>query len=400
VKKSTCNLLYLDNAATSWPKPPEVARAMSQFLAEVGANPGRSGHRLSIEAARIVYDTREALACLFGIGDPLRVIFGLNITDGLNLALHGLLKTGDHVITSGMEHNAVMRPLDALQKIGVQVTRVACRPDGSLEAQQVESAIQVNTRLIVMLHASNVCGTLLPIREIGQIARRKKLLFMVDSAQTAGVIPIDMQADAIDLLAFTGHKSLYGPMGTGGLIIGERVSLEDLKPVRQGGTGSRSEYERQPDFLPDCYESGTPNAVGIAGLLAALRWLEKTGIEQIREREERLCGLLISILREIPGVKIYGPGEAKNQTATIALNLEKMEPSTLGQRLDEEYGILCRVGLHCAPAAHRTLGTFPDGCVRLSLGAFQSETDIYKVTAAIRAIAKEMHGHAIRGCAH
>jgi len=372
---------------------------MSRFLAEVGANPGRSGHRLSIEAARVVYQTRETLAGLFGIGDPLRVIFGLNITDGINLALHGLLRPGDHVVTSGMEHNAVMRPLNALQKSGVQVTRVACRPDGSLETQQVENAIQANTRLIVMLHASNVSGTLLPIREIGQIARRKKLLFMVDSAQTAGVIPVDMQADAIDLLAFTGHKSLYGPMGTGGLIIGERVSLEDLEPVRQGGTGSRSEYERQPDFLPDCYESGTPNAVGIAGLLAALRWLEKTGMEQIREREERLCGLLISILREIPGVKIFGPGEAKSQTATIALNLEGMEPSTLGQRLDEEYGILCRVGLHCAPAAHRTLGTFPDGCVRLSLGAFQSETDIYKVTAAIRAIAKEMHENAIRGCA-
>lgn len=372
---------------------------MSRFLAEVGANPGRSGHRLSIEAARVVYQTRETLAGLFGIGDPLRVIFGLNITDGINLALHGLLRPGDHVVTSGMEHNAVMRPLNALQKTGVQVTRVACRPDGSLEAQQVENAIQANTRLIVMLHASNVSGTLLPIREIGQIARRKKLLFMVDSAQTAGVIPVDMQADAIDLLAFTGHKSLYGPMGTGGLIIGERVSLEELKPVRQGGTGSRSEYDRQPDFLPDCYESGTPNAVGIAGLLAALRWLEKTGMEQIREREERLCGLLISILREIPGVKIYGPGEAKSQTATIGMNLEGMEPSTLGQRLDEDYGILCRVGLHCAPAAHRILGTFPDGCVRLSLGAFQSETDIYKVTAAIRAIAKEMHGHAIRGCA-
>jgi cysteine desulfurase family protein len=382
--------LYLDNAATSWPKPPGVAQVMLRFLEETGANPGRSGHRLSIEAARIVYDTREALAELFGAEDPLRVIFGLNITDGINLALHGLLKDGDHVITSSMEHNAVMRPLNALTRIGVNFTKVACDSDGSLEPAKIESAIQANTRLIVLSHASNVCGTILPIREAGQIARKYGLLFLLDSAQTAGVLPIDMEADGIDLLAFTGHKSLYGPTGTGGLIVGSWLNPSELLPVRQGGTGSRSEQEVQPDFFPDRYESGTPNAVGLAGLLAALNWLKNEGVEAIRNREENLCGELLAGLTEIPGVELYGTREASKQTATVSFNLRGMEPSTVGQRLDEEFDILCRVGLHCAPSAHKSLGSFPDGSVRFGLGAFNTLDDVCLAVEAVRQLAKSV----------
>lgn len=382
--------LYLDNAATSWPKPPGVAQAMVHFLEEVGSNPGRSGHRLSIEAARIVYDTREAVADLFGAPDPLRVIFGLNITDGINLALHGLLKEGDHVITSSMEHNAVMRPLNDLSQQGIEFTQITCNSDGTLDPELVEQAIQVNTRLIVLNHASNVCGTILPVMEVGEIARRHDLLFLLDTAQTAGVLPIDMENDGIDLLAFTGHKSLYGPMGTGGLIVGQRVNPADLHPLRQGGTGSRSEQEVQPDFFPDRFESGTPNAVGLAGLLAALQWLSEQGIDTIHANEEALCAELLAGLDKIPGVKIYGTQDAAKQTATVSFTIQGMEPSTVGLQLDEEFNILCRVGLHCAPSAHKTLGSFPEGSVRFGLGRFTKSEDVHDAVDAVRQLALEV----------
>jgi len=382
-------IVYLDNAATSWPKPPGVAAAMAHFLEAVGANPGRSGHRLSVEAARIIYRARESTAALFNGHDPLRVIFGLNITDAINLALHGLLKAGDHAVTTGMEHNAVMRPLHALQATGVSFTQAACAADGSLDPADIERAIRPNTKLVAVNQASNVCGTILPIREVGKTAREKGLLFMVDTAQSAGAVPIDIQDCCIDLLAFTGHKSLYGPMGTGGLVIGERVSPHEILPLRQGGTGSRSEREVQPDFLPDCYESGTANAVGIAGLLAGLDWLNEQGIEHIREEEAALCAQLIEGLMEIPGVEIYGPRDASRQTATIGWNLAGVEPSEIGLRMDEEFGIMCRVGLHCAPSAHRTIGTFPDGCVRFGIGAFNTGEEIAYAVNAVRKIAGE-----------
>lgn len=381
--------LYLDNAATSWPKPPGVAHAMRHFLDDVGANPGRSGHRMSIDAARIVYAAREAIAALFGAPDPLRVIFGLNVTDGINLALHGLLKPGDHVVTSSMEHNAVMRPLNDLQQRGVSYTRVACQADGSLDPACIGQAIRPNTRLIVLNQASNVCGTLLPVREVGRIARQKGLLYLVDTAQSAGALPINMEQDGIDLLAFTGHKSLYGPMGTGGLVIGERVDLSRLSTLRQGGTGSRSEREVQPDFCPDRYESGTPNAVGLAGLLAALEWLQAQGVAQLQAHKAALCAALLQGLGNIPGVTIYGPRDASRQTATVGFNIQGLEPSEVGLRLDEEYNILCRVGLHCAPAAHQTLGTFPGGCVRFGLGAFNTAQDVQAAVAAVHALARE-----------
>jgi len=382
-------MIYLDNAATTWPKSPGVGEAMLYFLDHVGANPGRAGHRLAVDAARIVYSAREAVAELFGAPDPLRVVFGANVTEALNLALRGLLCPGDHVITSSMEHNSVMRPLRALERQGVGVTVVGCSSEGFLDPALVEAAIRPDTKMIVLNHASNVVGTILPVAEVGQIARRHGLLLLADVAQTAGAFPIDMQADAIDLLAFTGHKSLYGPMGTGGLVIGERVDPSLLEPLKRGGTGSRSEREEQPDFSPDACESGTPNAVGLAGLEAGIRWVLQRGVEAIRAHEMALAQQLLDGLQAVPNVTVYGGLEASRQTATVSFNIRGMEPSDVGLRLDDEYAILCRVGLHCSPAAHKTLDTFPGGTVRFGLAALNTAEEVRAAIEAVRQLSRQ-----------
>jgi cysteine desulfurase/selenocysteine lyase len=382
-------MIYFDNAATSWPKPPQVAESMTHFLNHVGANPGRSGHRLSVEAGRVVYSAREAVTALFNAPDPLRVVFGHNVTEALNLALHGLLRAGDHVVTSSMEHNSMMRPLRALQQSGIQVTVVPCSPEGTLDPADVQGALQANTVMIALNHASNVVGTLLPVADVGRIARRHGILLLVDAAQTGGSLPIDMQAERIDLLAFTGHKSLYGPMGTGGLILGDRVDEGRLTPPKQGGTGSHSEHEEQPGFLPDMCESGTPNAVGLAGLAAGVGWLRERGVEAVRAHEVELTRRLLDGLKAIQEVTVYGTGDAEQQTATISLNLTGKEPSEVGLRLDEEYEIMCRVGLHCAPVAHRTIGSFPTGTVRFGLGAFNTPAEVDTALAAVEQLARE-----------
>ena len=386
-------MIYFDNAATSWPKPPGVAEAMLHFLSEVGANPGRSGHRLSVEAGRIVYQAREALAGLFNVDDPLRIAFAANATEALNLALRGYLRPGDHVVASSMEHNAVMRPLRALAgssagRQAIALTVVPCSPQGFLDPARLEAAIRPDTALIALNHASNVCGSLLPVREAGAIARRRGCLLLVDAAQTAGAYPLDIEADQIDLLAFTGHKALLGPMGTGGLVIGERVDIERLEPLKRGGTGSRSERQEQPDFLPDKYESGTANAVGLAGLGAGVRWLLDRGLPAIRHHEVELAQRLIDGLVSIPGVTVYGGLDAARQTATVLLNIAGLLPSDVGLRLDEEHDIMCRVGLHCAPAAHETLGTFPQGAVRFGLGALNTAGEVDMALEAVSTLAR------------
>lgn len=380
---------YLDNAATSWPKAPGVISAMVRFLEEVGANPGRSGHRRSIAAGRTVYRTRAALATLLGLADPLRVVFTANVTQALNLALRGLLRPGDHVVTSGMEHNAVMRPLRALEAEGIGLTVVPCSRQGLLDPQEVRRALRPATAMIVLNHASNVCGAILPVAEVGQIARQSGLLFLVDAAQTAGVLPIAMEEMGIDLLAFTGHKGLLGPTGTGGLAIGPRVPLERFQPLVRGGTGSRSEHEVQPDFLPDKFESGTLNAVGLAGLLAGLEYLQERGLAAIRAHEIELTGRLLAGLAAIPGVTVYGPADAAQQVAVVSFNVAGRTPADIAEQLDERYDIACRPGLHCAPSAHRTLGTFPTGTVRFGLGPFTTAAEI---DLAVQAIA-ELAGH-------
>jgi cysteine desulfurase / selenocysteine lyase len=376
-------MIYLDNAATSWPKPPEVVRAMTDVLERAGGNPGRSGHRLSIAAARVIYDTREEISQFFGLSDPLRVIFTANATHAINLALVGLLKPGDHVVTSSMEHNAVMRPLRSLEKQGVRLSIVPCASDGSLDVRAVAGVVTSDTRLVVLAHASNVVGTLLPIAEVAVIAHQAGALLLVDAAQTAGVIPIDMTATGIDLLAFTGHKELQGPPGIGGLLIADRIDVAQIKPLICGGTGSRSESEEQPDELPDKFESGTANLAGIAGLGAGLRWLKRRGIEETLSHLKALTRALIEGLSSLPEVKVYGTLDPDRSVAVVSFTVTGRRVSEIGFRLDEDYSILSRVGLHCAPAAHKTIGSFPEGTVRLAPGVFTMMEDIQQAIQAI-----------------
>jgi cysteine desulfurase family protein len=356
----------------------------------LGGNPGLSGHHLSISAARIVFNAREAVANLFHVPDPERVIFTANVTHALNLAICGLLKPGDHVVTSSIEHNSVMRPLRDLEKEGIELTVIQCKADGGTDLEAWRTAVTTGTRLVVVTHASNVMGTILPIEEIAAIAHKAGALMLVDSAQTAGVIPIDQPKMGIDLLAFTGHTGLHGPTGTGGLVIGEGVDTSELHPVVRGGTGSRSEYEEQPDMLPDKYESGTANSIGIAGLGAGVRWVQSIGVESIRAREVELKEFLVSGLKNIPGITVYGPSDPDERTAVVSCRVAGQNVSDVGVRLENEFGILCRGGLHCAPSAHKTIGTFPEGTIRLAPGIFTSPEDIHTVTAAFEKIAR--HG--------
>jgi len=355
-------------------------------MRHIGANPGRSGHRLSIEAGRILMDAREALAELFGIDDPLRLVFTKNATEALNLAIRGILRPGDHCITSSMEHNSVMRPLRALEKRGVEITVVPCSPQGELDPRAIEKAIKKKTRLIVTTHASNVTGTLMSVNEVGKIARKHGVFFCIDAAQTAGAYPIDVKKMHIDLLAFTGHKSLYGPQGTGGLYIREGLEA-DLEPLIRGGTGSRSESQEQPDFLPDKCESGTPNTVGVAGLGAGVRFILAQGVANIRAKEQALTRMLIEGLGSIPGISVYGCRDAERQVAICSFNIAGLTPSEVTMELDEEYAIMSRPGLHCAPAAHQTIGTLPQGTVRLSAGYFTTEAEIAVALEAVEKIA-------------
>lgn len=378
-------IIYLDNAATSYPKPECVYRAMDDFNRQMGGNPGRGASRKTMTSNSILLDTREALASLFNIPDSTRIAFCLNITEALNTGLKGILKPGDHVITTSMEHNATARPLLSLTRKGIEWSMAKCSSDGSLDPDDIRRLIQPNTRMICVLHASNVTGTIMPVREIGAIAEEHNLLFMVDSAQTAGVLPLDVAECHIDLLAFTGHKCLLGPQGTGGLYVGPGVEIE---PLKEGGTGSLSEELNQPAFMPDHLEAGTPNTPGIAGLGAGVGFILSTGRENIRNHEKRLTEALIQGLREIDGVHIYGPLDVERRTAIVSFNIEGMDCGEVSMRLDHEYGIITRSGLHCAPLAHRTLGTLQQGTCRLSPGYFSTDMEIEKVLRAVYAIAR------------
>ena len=379
---------YLDNAASTWPKPQGVIRAVERVLSETAANPGRSAHNLSVEAARIIADAREAIANLFGVKDPLRVVFTKNATEALNIVVGGLLKQGDHVITAGMEHNSVMRPLRAAGARGIRLSLISCSSLGELDPSDVKKAIRPDTRLIILTHASNVTGTVMPVAEVGSLAKEHGISFCMDAAQTAGCLPIDVDEMNVDLLAFTGHKSLYGPQGTGGLYIGAGLE-EKIEPLMMGGTGSASELEEQPVFMPDKFESGTPNTPGIAGLLEGVRFLESRGIGPVREYEMGLAARLRSALSAIPGVRIYGPEDPAQTIAIVSFSMEGMSPSDIAFSLDEEYGIMARPGLHCAPSAHRTIHTFPQGTVRLSLGCFNTLGDVSRAVHAVSRIAQK-----------
>ncbi len=376
--------IYFDNAATSWPKPPAVRAALDEYFSDAGGNPGRSGHQMSIAAARLVENSREWLAEFFNVKDPSRIVFTHNATHALNLAIYGLLRPGDHVVTTSIEHNSVMRPLRHLEASGVQVTVVPCRPDGTLDLDRLDDAVRPRTRLVVTTHGSNVVGTLMPIKEVAELARDRNALYLVDAAQTAGAVPIDVQELGIDLAAFSGHKGLLGTTGTGALYIREGVTL---RPLMRGGTGSDSAHETQPDFLPDVHESGTLNVAGIAGLGAAVRFVREIGADVVRAHEQKLVSQLIAGLRRIPGITIYGPGDATLQCGVVSFNVDGATPSEAGLILDEQFGIMARTGLHCAPSAHRTLGTFPTGTVRFSFGWFNTTAEVEVSLEALRKIA-------------
>lgn len=367
-------IVYLDTAATSRKKPEGVYEAMDRFMRNVGASPGRSVHRLGIRASRLVADTREKVARLLGADDASRVVFTLNCTEALNLAIKGILKPGDHVVTSSVEHNSVMRPLSAMmQERGIGVTRVRADASGMTDPDDIRKSIQPQTALIVMTHASNVTGAIQPIEECGRIAREHSIPFLVDAAQTVGYIPIVLRRLPVDMLAFSGHKGLMGPQGVGGLYIRKGI---DLTPLRQGGTGSASSEEIQPEILPDKYESGTPNTPGLAGLSAALDVIASITVEEIRASLCRVGRILLKGLRAIDGVVVYGPHDMDRNVGVFSFTVEGQDPAEVATELDSRYGIMTRVGLQCAPSAHRAIGTFPEGTIRASIGYYTTTEEV------------------------
>ena len=380
-------MIYLDNAATTFPKPEIVYKTMDTFYRTLGANPGRSGHKRAVAAEKEIEDTRLAAARLFGIKDSKRFIFAYNATDAINMGIKGLLKPGDHAITSNLEHNAVSRALDGLErKKGVTVTKVGNTMEGFIDPNDVKNAITPRTRLIVLTHAPNVLGTIQPIREIGEIARERGVVFMVDAAQTAGVCEIDVDALFVDMLAFTGHKGTLGPTGTGGLYVGERASLE---PWREGGTGFEPASLSQPEELPYKLESGTPNTVGIAGLRAGIEYVMSRGISAIRTHERRLLQKLITALQDDKRFVLYGTKDVSKKVGILSLNVKGYRPAEVGAILDQSFDIAVRPGLHCAPFAHQRLGTFPDGTVRVSPGCFSTEEEIDQLITVLVRIAEQ-----------
>lgn len=379
-------MIYLDNAATSWPKPENVYQAMDDFLRDSGGNPGRGGHSMAIAASKVIDSTRLLLANLINAPDKDHVIFTMNCTDSLNIGLKGLLRPGDHVITSSIEHNSVIRPLRKLELQGVRITTLSPHSgDGFIIPDDIENAITSETKLVVMTHASNVNGVLQPIEDYGLIARRYNLIFMVDAAQTAGRYPLDIQKNNIDLLAFSGHKGPFGPPGTGVLYIGERVDLDTL---REGGTGSHSELEEQPTTLPYKFECGTANTIGIAGLGAGLKFIFREGIENILIHEQSLTSHLVEGLSRIPDITVYAARDSKKQAPIISFTIDGIESGEVGVILDQAFDIKARAGLHCAPIAHKTLGTYPLGTVRLSPGYFNTMKEIELTVKAIERIVR------------
>ena len=376
---------YLDNAATSFPKPESVYQALDAFARTSLANPGRAGHQMALAAERALDDARHLLNQLFHGQEPERFIFTLNCTDALNMAFKGVLQDGDHVITTDLEHNSVSRPLRALELAGrIRLTRLAADGGGTIDPDAVRRAVTKRTRLIALTHASNVLGTVQPIAEVGRLAREHDLLFLVDAAQTAGVVPVDVQEMDIDLLAFPGHKSLLGPTGTGALYVGPRSHLQ---PWREGGTGGDSASETQPCELPYLLEGGTPNVLGVAGLSAGIRFVQERGLEAIRRHEVELCQRLWRRLDEMSGYTVYGHREMDRRVGTLSFRNESLPAAELGGILDQAFQIAVRPGLHCAPYIHRAIGTFPEGTVRVSPGPFSTEEDIDHLARALAEIA-------------
>jgi cysteine desulfurase / selenocysteine lyase len=380
--------IYLDNAATSWPKPDSVYRAVDEYQRLNGAAAGRGVYRSAQSAERVVSQCRKRLADLLGAKSPQQIIFTLNGTDSLNVGLQGILRPGDHVVTSVCEHNSVLRPLHALRSVDPSIAfdAVGCNSAGVIDPVEVRRAIQPNTRLLAFTHASNVTGALQPLREIGQIAKERGIFFLVDAAQSLGHLPLDVNELGCHLLASPGHKGLLGPLGTGLLYISPGVETE-LKPIRQGGTGTRSDEPEQPASLPDRYESGNLNVPGIAGLNAGVAWLLEKGLAEIHQHEAELRLQLVSELRQIPNVTVYGPSDSSQSVGVVSFNIGGFDPQEVAAALDAAAGLELRAGLHCSPLMHEALQTAPAGTVRASFGPFTTAADIAALVAAVREFA-------------
>ena len=390
-KQTDMSSIYLDNGATTFPKPKAVSDAVYEYMTTVGANVNRGTYSSAFSLEGLVYDTRQMLCDMFDAENCKNVVFTKNITESLNFVLKGYLKPGDHVLTSSMEHNAVMRPLVQLEKTGVEFDRIPCNRLGELELDRMEELLKPNTRAVVMLHASNLCGTVMPFKEVGEFCRKHGLRFFADVAQTAGVMPISMKEMNIDALCFTGHKSLLGPQGIGGFILKEDLICE-IEPLISGGTGRLSHTEEIPDFMPDRFESGTMNLPGIVGLHAALEWINETGIDVIREHELKLTGRFLEGLKPMADagdIMIAGKTTLEGRTGVVSIQPLKADPAAVAFALDSEYGIMTRVGLHCTPAAHKSLGTYPTGTIRFSFGYWNTEEEVDTALNALRVLLED-----------
>ena len=374
--------IYLDNGSTSFPKAPGVGKAMAEFIDRVGVNIGRGGYEEAYSAAEVVLDTREKLCRLFHFDRPENVIFQSGITAAMNVLLKGLLKPGDRVLTTSMEHNAVMRPLRQLEQQGVEVVLIPCNGDGTLDWGAFVDLATPGTRALVMTHASNMCGTVMPVKEVAEYCQSLGIWTIVDCAQTAGILPIDMEDWGVDAIAFAGHKGLLGPQGIGGFLVTDELAAE-IEPLLSGGTGSISHLETVPEFLPDRFEPGTQNLPGIFGLHAALTYLEETGIDAIREHEMACAARLLEGLSGLEGIRVVGRGGLTGRTAVVSVDFLTMDNADAAFLLEDKYGIMTRCGLHCAPRAHMTVGTFPQGTVRFAPGR---ETTMAQIDAAIGAV--------------
>lgn len=378
-------MIYFDNGATSFPKAPGMEKVLSDYILNNGSSISRGAYKNALDASRMVYETREILAEMFNFSDPEHVVFTKNITESLNVVIKGLLKTDDHVLISSMEHNAVMRPVNHM---GCDKTIIHATKEGYITPSAVKEAITKDTKAMILLHASNVCGSINDIQAIGEILHEEGIYFIVDAAQTAGVVDIDMEACHIDVLCFTGHKSLLGPPGTGGFLIKPHM-VDKVDSFIQGGTGSASEDETQPLHMPDKYESGTPNVLGIYGLHHSLNYIREIGTHNIHDHEMKLTAYFIEKIKE-EGIRIVGSTSIENRTAVVSLDFDTIDNAMISFMLEKNYHIATRVGMHCAPSAHKSLDSFPNGTVRFSFSYFNTFEEVDACVDGLRAIIKQM----------